>query len=127
MKESGEDYLETILILQNRNGSVRSIDIAAELQVSKASVSVAMKNLRKGGYICMGENHEIQLTPQGRERAESVYEKHLLFSDVLTSLGVEADTAVRDACQMEHAVSDESFGALKKYFLTYGVSQAEEE
>lgn len=127
MKESGEDYLETILILQNRNGLVRSIDIAAELNISKASVSVAMKKLQGGGYIRMDENHAIRLTPKGREHAESIYEKHLLFSDVLTSLGVEEDTAARDACQMEHAVSDESFGALKKYFLRYGVSTPEEE
>lgn len=126
MRESREDYLETILILQNRNGLVRSIDIASELNVSKASVSVAMKNLRNDGYISMGRSHEILLTEEGRELAESIYEKHLLFSDVLTHLGVEEDTATRDACQMEHAVSEESFGALKKYFLTNGVVSKED-
>ena len=86
--ESGEDYLETILILQNRSGTVRSIDIAAELKVSRASVSVAMKNLKKGGYVNIGDNHEITLTPKGRKLAETMYERHLLFSDVLSYLGV---------------------------------------
>ncbi len=125
--ESGEDYLEMILILQNRTGtSVRSVDIAAELNVSKASVSVAMKNLRNGGYIRMGENHEISLTEQGRKLAETIYERHLLFSDVLCSLGVEKETALRDACRMEHALSAESFEALKQYFLKNGVGPPEQ-
>lgn len=117
VKESGEDYLETILILRNRKGTVYSIDIAAEMQVSKASVSVAMKNLRESGYIQMGENREIYLTARGQEVAGDMYERHLLFADVLTRLGVDRQTALRDACHMEHAVSAESFAALKKHFL----------
>ena len=115
--ESGEDYLETILILQNRSGTVRSIDIAAELKVSRASVSVAMKNLKKGGYVNIGDNHEITLTPKGRKLAETMYERHLLFSDVLSYLGVERQVALKDACRMEHAISAESFQVLKSYFL----------
>lgn len=79
--ESGEDYLEAILILQKRNGVVRSVEIAAELKVTKASVSVAMKNLKKGGYIQMGENHEITLTPEGRKLAETMYERLYCFQN----------------------------------------------
>lgn len=117
MRESGEDYLEIILILQSRGGSVRSVDIASEMNVSKASVSVAMKNLRKGGYIQMDKNYEIYLTSKGRKLAETVYERHLFFSDVLSCLGVDRKTALNDACHMEHAVSKESFEALKKHFI----------
>ncbi|MBC8531038.1 metal-dependent transcriptional regulator [Gehongia tenuis] len=119
--ESGEDYLEMILMLQGRQGTVRSIDIASEMRVSRASVSVAMKNLRKGGYIDMGENHEIFLTPEGRKLAETMYERHLLFSNVLSGLGVERETALHDACRMEHIISAESFEALKKYFEKNGI------
>ena len=115
--ESGEDYLEAILILQKRNGVVRSVEIAAELKVTKASVSVAMKNLKKGGYIQMGANHEITLTPEGRKLAETMYERHLLFSKLLSGLGVDHETALRDACRMEHAISAKSFEALKQYLL----------
>ncbi len=116
--ESGEDYLETILVLQGR-GAVRSVDIAAAMKVSKASVSVAMKNLKNGGYIRMGERHEISLTPAGRKLAETVYERHLLFSEVLMRLGVKREVALRDACRMEHVISAESFEALKQYFVTH--------
>lgn len=119
--ESGEDYLETILILSNKGGSVRSVDIAAEMKVTKASVSVAMKNLKNGGYIEMNENHEIFLTKDGLHLAEKMYERHLLFSEVLSSLGVDLETAIEDACRMEHVISSESFEVLKEYFLKYGV------
>ena len=121
--QSGEDYLETVLILQNRGGIVRSIDIAAEMKVSKASVSVAMKNLKNGGYINMDENHEISLTTQGRKLAETMYERHTLFSNVLSHLGVNKETAIRDACRMEHVISAESFEALKTYFLKNGIDR----
>ncbi len=121
VKESGEDYLEAILVLQKRGGRVRSVDVAAEMQLSKASVSVAMKNLRNGGYILMSENHEIVLTETGRELAEMIYERHVLFSRVLSSLGVDLETARKDACRMEHVLSAESFEALKMYFRKNGV------
>ena len=124
--ESGEDYLETVLILQNKCGTVRSVDIAEEMNVSKASVSVAMKNLRKGGYINMGKDHEITLTPEGKKLAETIYERHLMFSNVLSKLGVDQETALQDACRMEHALSGESFEALKNYFLKSGVVATEE-
>lgn len=113
--ESGEDYLETILVLQQRNGSVRSIDIAAELDYSKPSVSVAMKNLRERGCITVDKNGFISLTEQGREIAERVYERHVLFTNWLTSMGVPEDIAAEDACHIEHCLSTESFEAIKKF------------
>ena len=91
--ESGEDYLETILVLQKQEDKVRSIDIANALKVSKASVCVAMKNLKKGGYIHMGDDHVITLTEEGQRLAESIYERHVLFSEVLSKLGVDQETA----------------------------------
>lgn len=115
IQESAENYLETILILQHRNGSVRSIDIAAELEFSKPSVSVAMKNLRELGCITVdGEGH-ISLTEHGREIAEKVYERHTLFTDLLVSLGVDEATAVADACRIEHVISEETFQAIKRH------------
>ena len=113
--ESGEDYLETILILQHRNGEVRSIDIAAELEYSKPSVSVAMKNLRESECILVDRNGYITLTEKGKEIAERVYERHLLFTGWLTSMGVPEEIAARDACRIEHCLSAESFEAIKSY------------
>ena len=115
VSESKENYLETILILQNKNGEVRSIDIAAELDFSKPSVSVAMKNLREDNCIKVDDNGYITLTKRGREIAERVYERHLLFTDWLVSLGVPEDIAAEDACRIEHDISAESFEAIKKY------------
>lgn len=116
-EESTEDYLETILILSGRQPEVRSIDIANELNYSKPSVSVAMKNLRNNGYITVTENGHIHLTDEGRSKAESIYEKHTLLSGWLISLGVDKETAISDACKMEHDISAESFKAIKKYIL----------
>lgn len=113
--ESGEDYLETILILHQRNGEVRSIDIAAELDYSKPSVSVAMKNLREKECINVDKNGYITLTEKGQQIAERVYERHLLFTGWLTSLGVPEDIAAEDACRIEHCLSNESFEAIKKH------------
>ncbi|MBQ9948957.1 MAG: metal-dependent transcriptional regulator [Oscillospiraceae bacterium] len=113
--ESGEDYLETILILHNRNGGVRSIDIAAELDYSKPSVSVAMKNLRERECITVDKNGYISLTEKGREIAERVYERHLLFTSWLTSMGVPEEIATEDACRIEHCLSNESFEAIKRH------------
>ena len=117
LMQSGEDYLETVLVIQNRKGAVRSVDVAAELGVSKASVSIAMRHLEEAGYISMDGRRTIRLTEKGRRIAETVYERHLLFSDLFTSLGVNRETALRDACRMEHAISEESFEALKKFLL----------
>lgn len=119
IQESAENYLETILILNQRNGSVRSIDVAAELEFSKPSVSVAMKNLRTGGYIVTDENGFISLTEKGNEIASMIYERHTLLSRWLMDLGVNPRTAVEDACRMEHVVSPESFEAIKNHVYKY--------
>lgn len=113
--ESIEDYLETILTLQKKLGQVRSIDIANEMNFSKASVSIAMKNLREKEYITVDESGHILLTENGRKQAEEVLEKHTLLSDWLISLGVDAEIAKEDACRMEHDISSESFQAIKNF------------
>ena len=115
IQESAENYLETILILHNRKGYVRSTDIATELGFSKPSVSVAMKNLRTNEYIAMDENGFISLTDKGMAIASSVYEKHTVLSRWLVSLGVDPKTAAEDACRMEHVISQESFTKLKEH------------
>ena len=121
--ESGEDYLETILILHNRNGEVRSIDIAAELDYSKPSVSVAMKNLRERECITVDKNGFITLTEKGRAIAEKVYERHLLFTSWLISMGVPEEIATEDACRIEHCLSNESFEAIKKHVREFSEKQ----
>jgi len=113
--ESAENYLETILVLSQHGNPVRSIDIVNELEYSKPSVSIAMKNLRENGYIITDADGYITLTESGREIAESMYERHMLISDWLIFLGVEKNIAVNDACRMEHAMSVQSFSAIKKH------------
>ncbi|MDR0501906.1 MAG: metal-dependent transcriptional regulator [Treponema sp.] len=113
--ESAENYLETILILSQRGNNVRSIDIATELDFSKPSVSVAMKNLREQGYILTDADGYITLTAKGRKIADSMYERHVAISDWLVFLGVDKKTADNDACKMEHAMSEKSFHAIKKH------------
>ena len=113
--ESAENYLETILALGLKGEKVRSIDIAKELDFSKPSVSVAMKNLREKGYILTDEDGIITLTAKGRKIADSMYERHVAISDWLVFLGVDKKTAVQDACKMEHAMSEKSFLAIKKH------------
>lgn len=117
IRESAENYLETILILSQRKGKgeVRSIDIVNELEFSKPSVSVAMKNLRENGYITVNKDGYIDLTEKGAEIAERMYERHTLLSKWLITLGVDEKTAVEDACRMEHVISAESFAAIKKH------------
>ncbi|MGN1124371.1 MAG: metal-dependent transcriptional regulator [Eubacterium sp.] len=114
IQESAENYLETILILQNKNGSVRSVDIANELKYSKPSVSVAMKNLRENGYIDVDSSGYITLLEKGKHIAEKMYERHTILSNWLMSIGVCEETAVEDACKIEHIISTESFDAIKK-------------
>lgn len=115
IRESAENYLETILILSQRKGKgeVRSIDIVNELEFSKPSVSVAMKNLRENGYITVDKDGYIRLTDKGLEIAEKMYERHTLLSQWLIKLGVDEKVAVEDACRMEHVISAESFAAIK--------------
>lgn len=114
IQESAEDYLEAILMIFERKGSVRSIDIANELEYSKPSVSIAMKNLRENGYIVMDKDGYITLTDKGREVAERVYERHKLISEGLIKLGVDPRIAEDDACRIEHVISVETFEAIKK-------------
>lgn len=120
-QESAENYLETILILSHQKPDVHSIDIANELDFSKPSVSVAMKNLRQKGYIIMDSENHITLTPAGREIAETIYERHTLISDWLIRLGVPTETAITDACRIEHVISAESFAAIKEHVLNGSV------
>lgn len=117
--ESAENYLETILVLQQRKGSVRSIDIANELEFSKPSVSVAMKNLRLNGYIEVDAAGQIRLLPEGQRIAEAVLEKHQLMTQFLISLGVSPEVAAEDACRIEHVLSNESFEAIKEHARKY--------
>ena len=115
LQESAENYLETILILSQNGDHVRSVDIADELEFSKPSVSVAMKNLRESGCISVDSDGYITLTSSGREIAETMYERHVLISDWLIFLGVDRKTAVADACRMEHVMSGQSFAAIKRH------------
>ena len=116
--ESLEDYLETILMLQKSRGQVRSIDIANEMNFTKPSVSVAMKNLREKGYITMDSTGYITLTEAGRQRAEDVLERHTILADLLMYIGVSKETALADACKVEHDLSEESFEAIKRALLS---------
>ena len=116
IQESGENYLETILILQNKNGSVRSIDVANELDFTKASVSRAMSILKEAGFLIMEPSGNLVLTESGRTKAESVYERHTLIAKFLEmTLGVGHDTAVQDSCRIEHIISQESFDRIREY------------
>lgn len=115
VNESAENYLETILILSRQLPVVRSVDIANELGFKKSSVSVAMKNLREKEHIVVDKSGFITLTPSGREIAEMIYERHEFLSGWLMKLGVDRNTALEDACKMEHVISRESFDAIKKY------------
>ena len=115
IKESAENYLETIYILSLKNSHVRSIDIVNELDFAKPSVSVAMKNLREHAYISMDSDGYITLTDQGKVIAENMYERHTLLSQWLMDLGVDKETATEDACRIEHVLSKDSFEAIKKH------------
>lgn len=116
IQESAENYLETILVLQNRNGIARSVDVANELNFSRASVSRAVSLLKSSGYIEIGNINQLILTEKGKEIAEKVYEKHCILKDFLTYIGVGEEVASEDACKMEHIISDETFECLKKHF-----------
>lgn len=119
IQESAENYLETIHMLRQQNGSVRSIDIAHELGFSKPSVSVAMKNLRENGYIVVDDGGQITLTDLGQEIADRMFERHTLLTGWLTALGVSPEVAAEDACKIEHVISDESFEAIKAHEKMY--------
>lgn len=120
IQESAENYLEAILIIHNRQGNVRSIDIANELGFSKPSVSVAMKNLRTNGYIEVDKEGFITLLDKGREIADKIYERHTLLSTWLVRMGVSPEVAAEDACRIEHVISAETFERLKEHVSAQG-------
>ncbi len=115
---SGEDYLETILVLQKKLGMVRSVDVARHLEVTKPSVCHAVATLREGGFLTMDEDHFLHLTDVGREVAEKIFERHCFFTEQLIAAGVDPRTAEADACRMEHIISQESFEHLKNAYKT---------
>ena len=118
-RESIENYLETIFILGQEGNQVRAIDIVHELDYSRPSVSVAMKNLRENEYIEIDNDGYIKLTDEGQLIAESMYERHMLISDWLIFLGVDKKTAVYDACKMEHVMSEKSFSVIKSHIESW--------
>ena len=119
--ESGEMYLETILVLSQKKEYVRSIDVAEEMSFSKPSVSRAMGILKKGGYIEIDSLGHIVLTEAGRDVAERIYERHRILAEILMRLGVDERTASEDACKMEHYISDTSFAAIKEHLKTHPI------
>ncbi len=114
LHKSGEDYLEAILVLQRKNGYVRSLDIAEYIGVTKPSISNATKLLREGGFLSMDENKLIHLTPLGQEVAERIYERHQVLTELLRYIGVNPETAEQDACKIEHDLSIDTFDKLKR-------------
>lgn len=116
IKESAENYLETIYMLNKKNGHVRSIDVANELGFSKPSISVAMKGFREDGYVNVDHEGLITLTEKGIAVAERVYERHQVIASALIALGVDENIAYEDSCKIEHDLSDESFEKIKAYF-----------
>ena len=111
---SGEDYLETILVLQKKRGMVRSVDVARHMEVSKPSVCHAAATLRDGGFLMMDEDHFLHLTDVGREVAERIYERHCFFTEQLIAAGVDPKTAEADACRIEHTISQDSFEKIRR-------------
>ncbi len=120
LKESGEMYLETIYVLSHKKGFVRSIDVCEELGYSKPSVSRAVGILRDGGFLTVMPDGGLILTETGLEIAERTYEKHTVLSDLFIRLGVSRETAVADACRIEHVISAETFDALKRHLQEFG-------
>lgn len=116
IQESAENYLETILILSREKGNVRAIDIANEMNFSKPTVSIAMKNFRASGLIVTNDAGYIQLSEDGKKIAEQIYERHTVIADVLMALGVSKETAYADSCKIEHDISEESFVRIKEYY-----------
>ncbi len=119
LHESAEDYLETILILFERNGQVRSIDIVNEMNFSKPSISIAMKKLRENGYIRMDVNGLITLTDEGRVIAERIYSRHKLLTKVLEAIGIDEKKAEDEACKIEHDIDDETYERIRDFYLRY--------
>ncbi|MBR3188703.1 MAG: metal-dependent transcriptional regulator [Lachnospiraceae bacterium] len=127
LHESAEDYLETILVLFERNGQVRSIDIVNEMNFSKPSISIAMKKLRENGYIRMDVNGLITLTDEGRLIAERIYSRHKLLTKVLEAIGIDEKKAEDEACKIEHDIDDETYERIRDFYLRYTEKMKQEE
>ena len=127
IQKSAEDYLESMLMQQEKRGYIRSIDVAEHLGVTKPSVSYATKRLRENGYINMDKDGLITLTPAGMEIAQRIYSRHRLLVEMLISIGVPEDIAREDACKMEHDISNETFEALNRHFQWHLTLQDAEE
>ncbi len=121
IQESGEMYLETILVLSQKQKNVRSIDISEEMNYSKPSVSRAVGILKKDGYIVVDGSGYITLTEKGRELAETIYQRHRILSHILMSLGVDEKTAIADACRIEHVISEDSMAAIKQHMKDHEI------
>lgn len=126
LTESWEDYLETILILKNRQDFVRSIDIANEMDFSKASVSRAVGNLKDAKLIVVGDDGGIEFTERGKKKAKAVYEKHVFIQCFLVHIGVDEKTAAKDACRVEHAITEQTFEKLKDFVANYWPEELKE-
>lgn len=122
-QESAEMYLETILILEKKNGSVRAVDIARHMGFSKPTISIQMKKFRESGLIEDDRASDIVLTPKGREIAERVCERHEVISAILVGIGVDEETAQEDACRIEHYISEKTFNCMKAHFEKVGLSK----
>ncbi len=120
LQESGEMYLETILILSQKSANVRSIDVANHMGYSKPSISRAIGLLKKGGYLEVDENGGLILTESGLATAEKIYERHTVLTEILCALGVDRDRAAEDACKIEHVISDETMEAIKRHMQEHG-------
>ena len=120
LHESGEMYLETILILSEEKSFVRAIDVGERMGFSKPSVSRAIGLLRNGGFVEVGDGGGLALTEKGRNIAEKIYERHVILTKMLVNLGVDEETATQDACRIEHVISDKTFESVKEHYLQYG-------
>ena len=121
IKESAENYLEAILIIKNKKGFVRSIDIANQLNFTKPSVSVAMKNFREEGYVKIDADGGVSLTAKGLDIAEKIYERHQIIAKALMALGVDENTAYEDSCKIEHDISEISFAKIKEHLKKHSI------
>lgn len=119
LKESGEMYLESIYVLCKSKNSVRSVDVAEHMNYSRASVSRGVGLLKKQGYVEMDEDGFITLTAEGTELAEKIFERHTVITNILIAMGIDAQTAVEDACRIEHVISEETFNGLKAHYEKY--------
>lgn len=117
--ESAEDYLETILILRERKGNVRSIDIVNEMNYSKPSISIAMKKLKSEGMVEMDLNGYITLTPLGEEIAQRIYKRHKLLEKVLVAIGIDEETAAEEACRIEHVIDDNTYKKIDEFYVKH--------